>query len=201
MREVSRVGRLRAILPLILAMAMVVTACEADDGGEVRNLDSSGSASASGSASGSGSATSPASATGSGSGVNDAECKPLGTELEAEANTEVEITVVDFAFDPSEIEVPAGVVTFEVTNEGTEAHELAFLPGGGEVPFTEVGVPDEEALEAAGAFELEAFGPGQTCHATFDLDPGTYTVFCIVETEDGATHYEHGMEGTLVVTG
>jgi plastocyanin len=113
----------------------------------------------------------------------------------------VEITLVDFAFDPSSIEVPAGVVTFAVTNDGTEPHEVAFLPGGGELPMTEDGLPDEEALETAGAFELEAFGPGQTCNATYDLEPGTYTMFCIVETDDGTTHYAHGMQGTLTVQG
>ena len=94
--------------------------------------------------------------------------------------------------------MPAGVTTFSVDNVGNEPHELAFLPGGGEVPFRD-GSPDEEALEAAGAFELEAFGPGQTCDATYDLEPGTYTLFCIVETADGETHYDLGMRGTLVV--
>jgi plastocyanin len=95
--------------------------------------------------------------------------------------------------------VDAGVVTFATTNESEEPHELAFLPGGGEVPFTEDGVPDEEALEAAGAFELEAYGPGQDCNATFELDVGDYTMFCIVEAPDGETHYEKGMAGTLTV--
>jgi len=68
------------------------------------------------------------------------------------------------------------------------------------VPFTEDGAPDEAALEAAGAFELEAFAGGQTCNATYDLQPGTYTLFCIVETADGVTHWEEGMGATLVVS-
>jgi plastocyanin len=90
-------------------------------------------------------------------------------------------------------------VTFAAENTGAENHELAFLPGGGDVPLTGDGAPDEDALAAAGAFELEAFGPGQTCNATYDLDPGTYTMFCIVETPEGTTHYEEGMRGTLTV--
>jgi len=69
------------------------------------------------------------------------------------------------------------------------------------VPFTEEGHPDEDALAAAGAFELEAFGPGQNCNATYELGPGNYTIFCIVETEDGDTHYELGMRGSITVTG
>ncbi|HXV72665.1 MAG TPA: cupredoxin domain-containing protein [Acidimicrobiia bacterium] len=187
----------RSLIACALLMTVLVAACAPDDGGQVRDLGSSGSASGSGSGTGPGSG----SASGSGSGVGDAECHPVGSELEAEADTVVELTLVDYAFNPSTIEVPSGVVTFAVTNDGGEAHELAFLPGGGEVPMTQDGVPDEEALEAGGAFELEAFGPGQTCKATYDLEPGIYTIFCIVETEDGTTHYAHGMQGTLTVQG
>ncbi len=97
------------------------------------------------------------------------------------------------------ITVAAGVVTFAATNEGTENHELAFLPGGGEIPLTADGAPDEDALAAAGAFELEAFGPGQTCNATYELEAGTYTLFCIVEAADGETHASKGMVGELTV--
>ena len=89
---------------------------------------------------------------------------------------------------PAAVEVAAGVVTFAASNAGTENHELAFLPGGGDVPLTEDGAPDEDALADAGAFELEAFGPGQTCNATYELEAGTYTLFCIVEADDGETH-------------
>ncbi len=90
-------------------------------------------------------------------------------------------------------------MTFAIRNVGSENHELAFLPGGGEIPMTSGGEPDEDALAAAGAFELEAFGPGQNCSATYDLKPGTYTLFCIVTSADGKTHYEKGMQGQLVV--
>ena len=91
-------------------------------------------------------------------------------------------------------------MTFAASNDGDEAHELAFLPGGGEVPFTD-GAPDEAALEEAGAFELEGFAPGTDCNATYELEAGEYTIFCIIEAADGETHYEKGMEGTLTVTG
>lgn len=106
----------------------------------------------------------------------------------------------DYEFDPSEIEVAAGTVTFEASNEGSENHELAFLPGGGDVPLTDDGAPDEEALGEAGAFELEAFGPDSTCNATYELEAGTYTIFCIVEAADGETHADKGMLGELTVT-
>jgi plastocyanin len=125
-------------------------------------------------------------------------CVPVDPDRESEADQVVSISLADYAFVPTEITVDAGTVTFEVENIGDEAHELAVLPGGGDVPFVE-GAPDEDALAAAGAFELESFDPGLSCNATFELEPGTYTLFCIVHAGDGETHYEKGMRGTLIV--
>jgi plastocyanin len=124
----------------------------------------------------------------------------VGEDLEADAAETVDIELNEYSFDPSEVEVGAGIVTFAATNAGAENHELAFLPGGGEIPLTDDGAPDEDALSDAGAFELEAFGPGQTCNATYELEAGTYTLFCIVEAADGETHAAKGMLGELTVT-
>jgi plastocyanin len=123
----------------------------------------------------------------------------VAPELEDQARERISITAHEYAFTPAEVATSAGIVTFDVVNDGKQPHELAFLPGGGDVPFTD-GEPDEAALEKAGAFELEAFGPGQTCAATYDLAPGTYTLFCIVKSPDGTTHYQQGMRGTLTVS-
>jgi plastocyanin len=173
-----------AVVTLVLALGGLLAACGDDDGAGIR---------ASGSASGSGTG-------GSASSTGAAECSPVGEDLEADADETVDIGLVEYAFVPDVVEVDAGVVTFAATNDGAENHEVAFLPGGGDVPFTEDGAPDEDALAEAGAFELEGFGPDQTCNATYELDAGDYTIFCIVEAEDGETHYEKGMRGTLTVT-
>ena len=82
---------------------------------------------------------------------------------------------------------------------GEEAHEFAVLPGGGEVPLAEDGDPDEDALAEAGAFELEAYGRGQDCNGTWELEPGQYTLSCIVQSPDGEPHAEKGMLGELTV--
>lgn len=177
-------------MALASSLLLFTAACGDDDGGGVRNLGS-GSGSGSGSPSGTG--------TGTGTGTEVAACSPVGAELESGADQRVDVTLKDYAFEPAALQVPAGSVTFAAKNTGTENHELAFLPGGGDVPLTAEGAPDEAALEQAGAFELEAFGPGLDCNATYDLDPGTYTMFCIVESSDGATHLSKGMKGTLTV--
>jgi plastocyanin len=182
---------------LLVALAALVAACSGVDEGSVREIGSEGT----GSASDSGSASGSASASGSSSAVAAAEqeCAPVGEDLEPDADQTVDLELIDYGFEPEEITVDAGVVTFATTNAGGEAHELAFLPGGGDVPMTDDGAPDEAALEDAGAFELEAYGPGQDCNATYELEPGTYTLFCIVEAADGETHYDKGMRGVLEV--
>lgn len=129
----------------------------------------------------------------------EAACAPVGEDLEDDATETVAIQLDEYSFSPATLELEAEIVTFAAENVGSENHELAFLPGGGEVPLTDTGEPDEAALADAGAFELEAFGSGRTCNATYDLDPGTYTLFCFVTSPDGQTHYENGMEGELVV--
>ncbi len=196
--------RRTAALGLALGLTFGVAACGDDDGADVRELGEDGGSS-SGSASGSGSASAPAegSSSGSGSGVAAAEkdCAPVGEDLEADAETTVDLQLADYEFVPSDVEVDAGIVTFATTNIGDEAHELAFLPGGGDVPLNEDGDPDEDALADAGAFELEAYGPGQDCNATYELEPGEYTLFCIVENADGETHASLGMTGSLTVAG
>lgn len=141
----------------------------------------------------------------SGSGVEadssqeEATCSPVGEELAAKAIRTISIELQEYAFSPSTVQVNAGVVTFAAKNSGSENHELAFLPGGGEVLLTTSGEPDEDALAKEGAFELEAFSAGQSCNATYDVKPGTYTLFCVVTSTDGKTHYEKGMRGELVV--
>ena len=129
----------------------------------------------------------------------DRPCEPVNEGLEPDATSTVDIAVIDYAFDRAEYTAEAGIVTFRVVNDGAAPHEVAFLPGGGDVPMRD-GQPDEDALEAAGAFELEAFGPDQVCHATYELEPGTYTLFCIVPIDEDHTHYDEGMRATLVVT-
>ncbi|MGH9155735.1 MAG: cupredoxin domain-containing protein [Acidimicrobiales bacterium] len=128
-----------------------------------------------------------------------APCSPVGEELEGDASETVAIQLEEYSISPSTLELDAGVVTFAARNAGGENHELAFLPGGGDVPVTSDGKPYEAVLVSAGAFELEAFGSGLSCRATFDMKPGTYTLFCVVTSPDGRTHYDQGMRGQLVV--
>lgn len=182
----------RALLLTTLIGFTILTGCAKDDGAAVRSSGGSGSSAAGGSSAAAGSSA-------GGEGADAAACKPVGEDLESKADQTVKITATDYAFTPNKVTVPAGITTFEVRNDGDTNHELAFLPGGGDVPLKD-GKPDEAALEKAGAFELEGFGPNKTCNGTWKLEPGTYTMFCILTTKEGKTHYMEGMSGTLTVT-
>jgi plastocyanin len=162
---------------LLVALAALIADCSGVDEGSVREIGSEGTGSGSASASGSGSGSASASGSSSAVAAAEQECAPVGEDLEPDADQTVDLELIDYGFEPEEITVDAGVVTFATTNAGGEAHELAFLPRGGDVPMTDDGAPDEAALEDAGAFELEAYGPGQDCNATYELEPGTYTLF------------------------
>lgn len=170
-RSRRRALRRRVAGGLTIAVVLGAAGCGADDGGSGVAADS----------------------------ARAATCSPVGEELKAGAFAAVSVELRDFTFGLSQAQVGAGIVSFVATNAGSENHEVAFLPGGGEVPLTAKGEPDEGALGDAGAFELEAFGPGQSCSATYEMKPGTYTLFCIVTSADGRTHYEKGMRGELVV--
>lgn len=166
---------------------VLLGACGNDDTGTVADDGGSGSAS--------GSASHPE---GSASGV--AACEPVGDG----GGTEVKVALDEWSVAAQPATVPAGKVTFDVENVGEEAHELVVVKAASTAELTVVeGKVDEEALpEGAFIGEVEAFPADQSCEGTFDLEPGTYILFCnIVEEHEGApeSHYEEGMVTTFTV--
>ena len=88
----------------------------------------------------------------------------------------VEVTGTDgLAFEPEQLTVSSGSVTFELTSEPSVAHTLAIE-----------GVNSNDPIVDAQA--------GQTATGTTTLEEGAYTFFC-----DVPGHREAGMEGALTV--
>ena len=91
---------------------------------------------------------------------------------------------VDVSLREGELVLPktakAGIVTFTVTNDGTEAHSFD-ISG------------DDNGLEAYLDAPLQ---PGETGSLSVNLPPGTYTVSCPV---DDGVHAEQGESATLTV--
>lgn len=117
----------------------------------------------------------------------------------------LDVALFEWGVDPSASSVESGEVTFNAQNDGGEAHELVIVKdvAPADLPVDEVGRVIEDDLPA-GAFigEIEEFPPETTESATFDLEPGTYTLFCnIVDEDEGESHFQEGMVTTIEVTG
>ncbi|MCV0402412.1 MAG: cupredoxin domain-containing protein [Chloroflexi bacterium] len=91
----------------------------------------------------------------------------------------IEVSVLDFMLDPSDIEVAGPTVTFDVTNDGPTPHNFTVRDDAGEVLMA------TEDLSVDGTETISG-----------ELEPGTYTVFCSLP-----GHESLGMSGTLTVTG
>jgi plastocyanin len=99
-------------------------------------------------------------------------------KADSAAAQEIAVTLKEWAIEPSNIEVQAGLVRFTVNNEGQFSHNMAFeIAGEGTVAKTKNFKSDE------GPQVLEV-----------ELEPGTYKMLC-----DIIGHPEQGMVGTLTV--
>lgn len=119
---------------------------------------------------------------------------------------------VDVSLFEWDVEAPAsasaGEVTFNASNDGGEVHELVIVKGvaPADLPVDEDGkVIEDDLPEGAFIGEIEEFEAGTTESATFDLEEGTYTLFCNIteEEEDGEieSHFQEGMVTTIEITG
>ena len=78
---------------------------------------------------------------------------------------------------------------------GRGGTERAHPRGQGLAHLFEVLDPDGEPVD-----EITPFQPGDEETLAVELDPGTYTLQCILETDDGETHADLGMITELEVT-
>ena len=130
------------------------------------------------------------------------------------------ITLVEMAFDGLPTEVPAGTYTWQVTNGGTQLHEMALLqlvpgvPADGVIAGITAGPEAAASPAAVPAASPEASGPppfvslagaapmspGATNYVEFNAQPGEYVVVCFVpDTETGMPHAMMGMVASFTV--
>jgi plastocyanin len=134
-----------------------------------------------------------------------------GTSAAPDPVADGTITLIEMTFDGLPAEVPAGAHTWQVTNGGTQFHEMGILqlvPG---VPADAViaGItapppasPVAEATPEAAApppfvafFGAAPMSPGATNYVEFDAQPGEYVVVCFVP--DAATGMPHAAMGMI----
>lgn len=102
---------------------------------------------------------------------------PAASAPSQAASAPVDVKLSEWAITPASLTVPAGKVTFVVSNDGKYTHNLTVQSASGEVGKT----PNFKKADGSKNLEL-------------DLQPGTYTVLCTVP-----GHAEQGMKGTLTV--
>ena len=106
--------------------------------------------------------------------------------------TAVDVTLSEFKVDFSTTDIPAGDVTFNVTNDGTIVHEFVVfktddaedaLPMESDDPEVN---EDDPSLSSMG--EVEDVDPGSSKSFSANLEAGDYVGICNVE-----GHYDSGM--------
>lgn len=107
-----------------------------------------------------------------------------------ESSTTLDVSMVEFEFDPTTFVVPAGEeITLNLSNAGSVEHEFALLNAGTQI---EAEADFEESMVYFEA-ELE---PGDSGTFTFTApDEGSYQVVCVIP-----GHFTAGMEGQLQST-
>lgn len=102
------------------------------------------------------------------------DSEPTGAPPAGDA-TVVTVSATEYAYDLSTTDIPAGAVTFELTNNGSMSHDLVLEggPGGG----------------------TDIIGAGETATLNVTLEPGTYTLYCSV-----GNHRAQGMEVEITVS-
>lgn len=119
----------------------------------------------------------------------------------------IDVSLSEWQVDPAPSTAKSGDVEFSVTNDGGEQHEMLIVKdiAPGDLPTDADGhVVEDDIPDGALIGEVSEFDAGTTETKTFNLEPGTYTIFCnILETDAGVTesHFQKGMVNTITVTG
>ena len=141
-----------------------------------------------------------------------AEGMALPFTVEGDANAaalpeaDEEIVASDYAFEVAE-SVPAGEVTFELSNTGSEFHEATLFQLAEGVTVEQLGEilasteppPAGAAPPFTGMSGINAVSPDVTQRGTFDLEAGNYAWLCFVPNAEGAPHFALGMIAPMTV--
>jgi uncharacterized cupredoxin-like copper-binding protein len=123
----------------------------------------------------------------------------------AAGGTTVNVTLAEFSVAPDKTEVPAGSVTFQVTNNGPDdVHEFVVIKtdlDAGSLPTDSTGAVDESAGDMEVIDEIEDIAVGSSETLTVDLEAGSYVLICnIYDADEQEAHYSEGMRAAFTVT-
>lgn len=128
---------------------------------------------------------------------------PASTQTAQAGPNEVTFVARDFVFE-GPTEIPAGVTTIRLVNQGPELHHASLLKleeGKTATDYVNAlkagGPPPTWAKEMGGP---NAPAPGDTANATQRLEAGNYAFVCFVDTPDQVPHMMKGMVHNFRVT-
>jgi len=128
------------------------------------------------------------------------------TRTPTPAGTTVNVTLQEFSVTPDQASVPAGHVTFHVSNVGEDMHEFLVIK-------TDL-APDMLPTEANGSYledgpgtdlldEIDLVPSGESRNLGIDLEAGHYVLICnmvhVEENGEVEVHYQLGMRTAFTV--
>jgi hypothetical protein len=119
------------------------------------------------------------------------------------ASDRINVILSEWHIQADKQSVNAGRVVFNVMNRGEEEHEMVIVKtdlAAHDLPVRQGKVIESMAGDVIG--EVEEFAAGGMRRAAFELQPGTYVLFCnLSEQEEGEleSHYREGMRAVLNV--
>jgi len=131
------------------------------------------------------------------------DIKPRRVDAPAGA-TEVELGLVEFAFNLTQLKFPAGDIAFQAHNDGKQPHQfgVAKLPEGVTLQQA-LEAEDDEALGLEDIAQFNPIPPGAEATWILEgLEPGRYVYACFVsdsEDPEGTPHAFKGMAGEFTV--
>lgn len=145
--------------------------------------------------------------------VGDASQRLHEFDLESCGWASVSFSTVDYAFEDLPETLEAGPTSFELHNDGAEAHELVLLRKNDGVTLSAeelIALPEEEAESMITFLGVaEPVPEDETSYLVADLEPGDYVAICFIPTgttaldgppADGPPHFTHGMVREITVT-
>jgi hypothetical protein len=118
----------------------------------------------------------------------------------------VHIVAKDYSYDSPD-QIPAGLTTLHLMNQGKEVHQAQLIKLTGGKTYNDYiaamkamkpdAPPPPWAVPLGGP---NAAPPGGTAAATSTLEPGNYALVCFIPAADGIPHVMKGMSRGLVVT-